>query len=290
MVKEKNVKEKKVTNKKVNNGKENKKKKQINLKIIITLVTILFVIILAVFFITKLFKKDSSYKDKATYTTSFFIRNNKGKYALYNESGKKLSDFVYDSATSFINDSALVYKEKEGYAIINKKGKNIIPYGEYNYISSYGGLYKVRSNKGHKLLNSNGKVLFDSENIDINSYGEDYPFNIVTLDNKVNIVSYDGKTIKTFKQDKDSKTPTVNHVGEYATVYYSGKTVLFNSKTKKIITEFKSKTHYCVSAASEDGKILTLNSCASWYETLDEVGHKISVKGKVTDLSKECDD
>ena len=266
-----------------------KPKKKNKIGLLIKILILLLIVTAITIFAIKIFTKKADYKDKATYTTSFFIRNNKGKYALFNEKGKKITDFIYDSANSLINDSALVYKEKEGYAVINNKGKKIVPFGEYNYITSYSGLYKVRSDKGYKLLDSKGKTILDAEDIDVSSYGEDYPFIVVTVDNQVKLLSYDAKTIKDFKLDKSAKQPTVNHVGEYATIFYNGENVVFNSRTKKIITTFKNDVHYCVNTASENGKILSLNTCASWFETVSEKGHILLVKGTVNDLSKKCD-
>lgn len=264
---------------------ENKPK----LKIVIKLTLILLALLLIVFVIFKIVGKKESYKDKATYTTSFFIRNNKGKYALFNEKGKKITEFIYDSVSDFVNNSALVYIEKDGYAVINNKGKNIVSFGDYNYISEYSGLYKVRVNKGYKLLDSKGKTILQDKDISVSSYGEDYPFSVVTANNEIKIISYDAKVIEKFKFDKNAKTPTANHVGEYATVFYNGKNIIFNSKTKKVITTFKNDMHYCVKNVSENEKVLLLNSCTSRYDTNFVEGRMLVVKGKVNDLSKKCD-
>ena len=275
--------------KEISKKEEKVVKKKLNIKRLAILLVAVIAIICAFVFIIKKFNKEESYKDKATYSTAFFIKNNKGKYALFNESGKKLTNFIYDSANSFVNNAALVYKEKEGYAVINQKGKDIVSFGDYNYISAYSGLYKVRSEKGYKIIDSKGKTIIDAEELDISSYGDEYPFSIITANNEVKIISYDAKTIKTFKKDKAAKTPTVNHVGKIATVFYNGENVVFNAKTKKIIATFKNQNHFCVNNISEDEKILTLNACASWFESVSEPGHMVIVDGKVNDLSKKCD-
>lgn len=264
-------------------------KKKVKVRPIFKLIFLLIILgVIAYFGFKFFFCKKDSYKDKATYTTSFFIKNNKGKYALYNDSGKKLTGFEFDSVNAFINNSVLVHKEKEGYAIIDNKGKEIVSYGKYNYISNYAGIYKVRTDKGYKLLDSDGKTIVEADAIDVSSYGNDFPFNVVTAKNEVMIISYDGKTITKFKQDKSAKSPTVNHKDEYATVYYNGKNVIFNSKTKKVISEYKKDVHYCINGVTEDGKVLTLNACASWFESLPKVGYMVSVKGNIVDLSKKC--
>ena len=265
-----------------------RKKRKLKIKPLLKLLCIIAALVLISLYVPKVFNEKDSYKDKATYTNAFFIRNNKGKYALFNDKGKRLTKFVFDSVNTFVDDSALVYKEKEGYAVIDNKGKEVIKYGEYNYLSSYSGIYKVRSDKGYKLLDSNGKKILEAEELDVTSFGDDYPFIIATANNEVRIISYDGTTIKKLKQNKSTKSPTVNHINEYASLFYNGENIIFNSKTKKVITTFKKDNHYCVSNVSEDGKILTLNACTSWYESLDKEGHMIVVKGNVTDLTDKC--
>ena len=234
-------------------------KKKLKVKPIFKVIILLALLVLISLYVPKFFCKKDSYKDKATYSNAFFIRNNKGKYALFNDRGKKLTGFIFDS------------------------------YGKYNYISAYSGVYKVRSDKGYKLLDSEGKTIIDAEDMEVSSYGDDYPFIVVIANNEVKVLSYDGSIITSFKEDKSVKSPTVNHISEYATIFYNGKNVVFNSKTKKVITSFKNDTHYCVSVSSEDGKILTLKSCTTWYEQLTTNGNMIVVKNKVTDLSKKCD-
>lgn len=262
-------------------------KKKSKIKLAIIAITIILAVLLIVL-IPKLFNKKESFKDKATYTTSFFIKNKEGKYALYNEDGKQKSKFAFDSTYNFINGSALVYKESDGYAIIDEKGKNIVPYGMYNYVSSYSGLYKVRSDIGYKLLNNKGKTIIEAKDMDVNSYGEDYPFVVVSTDKEVIIYSFDADKILTLKKGDSKDTPKINHVDEIATIFYNGENILFNSRTKKIISRFKNKQHYCVSGYTENKKVYTLNACASWFETVSEKGHKIVIKGQETDLSKDC--
>lgn len=272
------------------NLKKENEKSRIRVKPIIKLLLLLIVIIVAFIFAKKFFCKKTSYKDKATYTTAFFIKNSKGKYALYNESGKKLTDFKYDSVSTFINNTALVYNEKDGYSVINSKGKDVVSNGDYNYITAYAGLYKVRSDKGYKLIDNKGKTVIDAKDINISSYGDDYPFSVVSADNTIKVLSYDAKTIVSFKKKEDVKSPTINHIGEYSTIFYNGKTVVFNSRTKKVISEFSEKSHYCINNVSDDGRIITLNACTTWYEKLDEKGNGVITKGKFTNLSSKCDE
>ena len=53
--------------------------------------------------------------------------------ALFNEDGKKLTDFIFTSTSDFVNGTALVKKD-DAYGIINANGKMTVDFGKYNYI------------------------------------------------------------------------------------------------------------------------------------------------------------
>ena len=270
--------------------KEISKPKKNKLKLVFLIIGILLIVAIAVIIIIKLTNHKDSYKDKATYSDAFFIKNKTGKYALFNDKGKQLSKFIYDSSNIFVNNSTVVYKEKDGYAILNNKGKEVVPFGKYGYISNYQGLYRVRSDKGYALIDSEGKVLIDDEDISVDSYGQDYPFAVVETEKEIIVYMYDGTKIYTFEKKSGAKDATVNHIDNYATVFYNGENIVFNLKTKKLIKSFKNKQHYCVNNATEDGKVLSFNACASWYESVEDNGYMLLINGKnLIDITKKCD-
>ena len=239
--------------------------------------------------ILKLTGSKDSYKDKATYADAFFIRNKKGKYALFNDDGKKVTDFIFDNAGKFIDKTTVVYKENDGYAIIDTEGKQIVKYGKYGYISNYEGLYKVRSDKGYALINSDGKVILDEENLSVSSYGDDYPFAVVETNKNFIVYMYDGTKIYTFDKEEGVKDPTTNHIDEYATVFYNGENIIINLKEKELIKTFKNNQHFCANYVTEDKKILSLNACTSWYESLEKPGHMLLINEKnLVDITDEC--
>lgn len=266
---------------------ENKTKKKLNIKLIAILALIVIAAIVACIFIFKGGNEDD-YKDKASYSDAFFIRNSEGKYALFNDDGKKVKDFIYVQSSEFVDKVALIQHKNGDYALINTKGKEVVKPGKYDYISSYNGLYRARTKNESVLLSSQGKELDKSSNILINSYGDDYPFGIVELDKKIDVYSYDGTLITSFKKVKNAKNPTVNHIKEIATVFYNGKNIVFDTKTKKVIAEFKNKNHYCANNVTEDKKVITLNTCSSTYDGSASSGHAIISDGKFSDLSKKC--
>lgn len=262
----------------------NKKKKNIKLIFAAAIITVL-AIVTCIFVFNG---NDDDYKDKASYSESFFIKNKKGKYAIYNRKGKEVTDFVYFTASSFINGTALVSNSNNEYAVINEKGKEQIKFGTYEYMSNYYGLYKARKNRVYYLLNNKGKVLLQGKDLSIESYGRDYPFIIATTDKKVVVYSFDGKEITSFKLNSKAKKPAANYLDEFATVFYDGNTKLFNAKTKKVISTIKNKDHYCVNNYTKDKKTFTLNACASFFETVEEKGNIIVNKGNVINMEKKC--
>ena len=258
-------------------------------KLVLCGLVLIALIAACVICIMKFVLHSDSYKDKATYAESFFIRNKKGKYALFSDKGKQLTDFIYDNAGKFINKTTVVYKENDGYAIIDTEGKEIVKYGKYGYISNYEGIYKVRSDKGYALLDSNGKVILDEENISVSSYGDDYPFIVVQTDKNYIVYMYDGTKIYTFDKQDGAKEPTTNHLDEYGTVFYNGENIIIDLKEKKLLKSFKNDQHFCAGYVTEDKDILSLNACTSWYESLETNGHMLLVNKKnLIDITKEC--
>lgn len=263
--------------------------KKLSIRKLLILLTALLLIVLGIIFVIKLFTKKPSYKDKASYSESFFIKNNKGKYALFSDKGKQYTKFIYENTGKFILNHTVVQNDNNEYAIIDSKGKETVKFGKYNYITDYNGLYKVRSDKGYALINHKGKVLLDSEKLDVTSYGTDYPVIIASTSDKFYIYMYDGTKITTLDKKSGVKDPTVNYIEYYATVYYNKENIVIDLSNKKEKLRFNSDVHYCVNASTENNKVLSYNACVSWFEILAETGHKLSNGKKVIDLSDKCD-
>ena len=270
--------------------KETKETKKINLKkiCIFALIAVLFVICL-IFIFKSNGSKDESYKESALYTESFFIKNKKGKIALYNESGKKLTDFIYENAGTFYNGVAFVMLKDAKYAVINEKGKEVIKSDKYDTISDYNGFFKARKGELYYLLSNDGDELISGKSLSINTYNKYAPFALVSNGKTYYVYTNDGTKLMEFKQKDSSSKPTVSHLNEYASVFYDGKTTVLNLKSKKVITEIKASDQYCVNNVTEDKKVITLNSCTSWFSSNSKAdNHGIISNNKFIDLSKKC--
>lgn len=261
---------------------------------ILRVIAVLILLIL-VLFVVKFISMAAKKPRDPEVSTSFFIKNKDEKYAMFNENGKQLTDFIYDSVEELYNGVAKV-KDKDGkVAIINEKGKYVVKPGKYNSIMQNGGLFRVEEKENtYSLLNSKGKKLIKSSNFDIKSNSYLYSATIVLNKDKYVVYTYNGKKVYSFKvkkteNEEEQIAPTSSDYKEYVSVFYDGLTIIFNSRTGKIISKIKEDEQYCINNASEDGKTIALNSCVTWYEASENVKYKILENGKLKSKDGECD-
>lgn len=223
-------------------------------------------------------------------TTSFFLKNKENKYALFDITGKKMTDFIYTSVTSFINEKAVV-KQDDKVGIIDTHGKMTVKFGKYKNISSASGLYKAEKENNHyELINGQGKVLYNMDSVDLKTYLDGDTYSILEDKKKktYTVLNYEGKKLETFAKDENEKEPTTNAIDNYISVFYKGKNRIFNINTGKKVADFAAQEHYCVNQVVKDGKVIILNSCTKWYEKKDHQYYKIIDQGKIFDIEKEC--
>lgn len=259
---------------------------------ILRVIAVLILLILALFVVKFISMATSKPKDPEV-STSFFIKNKDEKYAMFNEKGKQLTEFIYDSVEELYNGVAKV-KDKDGkVAIINEKGKYVAKPGKYNSIMQNGGLFRVEEKENtYSLLNSKGKKIIKSKNFDIKSNSYLNSATIILNKDKYVVYTYNGKKVYTFKVNKDAEeqiAPTSSDFLEYVSVFYDGLTIIFNADTGKIISKIKEDEQYCINNVSEDGKTIALNSCVTWYEASENVKYKILENGKLKNKDGECD-
>lgn len=269
-----------------------------NIKKIIIIIIILLAVAGCAFAGYKIFSKDKTKKENFDIkeTTSFFLQNSDSKYALFNENGKQLTEFLYTRVEDFVNGYAVVeIDDQEG--IINENGKMTVPLSKYKYITLKGGLYSVSeiTEKSYNkyLIDGNGKILYDLDKVDVNSFTDVDTYLIIELkeENKYTVINYEGKELVSFSKvdDDEVKDPSTNEEDEYISIFYNNKNWIFNVNTGKQIAAFDSELHYCVNDVSDDKNIITLNSCVNWYEKQDKVYYKFIKDGKLYDKTNECD-
>lgn len=268
-------------------------------KIKISLIMIAILVIGGIAFAGYIFffkDKTSNEEFDINATTAFFLQDSNSKYALFNEEGKQLTEFIYTHVGSFVNGTAEVgIDDQEG--IINTEGKITVPLGKYKYIIQEGGLYSVSEDTEKTyntyLINGSGKILYNLDEIDVMSFIGVDTFLILEFEeeNKYTVINYAGKELVSFPKVDDDEVddPSTNEESGYISIFYNNKNWIFNTNTGKQIASFDSELHYCVNNVSEDGTIITLNSCVSWFQSQDKTYYKFIKDNKLYDKTNECD-
>jgi len=221
-----------------NNGtKQNNKKTKKNWTITFAII-LAIIIILGIFVIPTLFNKDKTIKNSTEKNENVIIvTDNANKNALFNKEGKQLTDF-YDKIYNFYSDVAIV-KNNEEYAVINSKGKFIINFKKYNYISNAGFLIKAENDDyNYILINNKGKEI---EKITDEKILEYFGFNkLIILESEKYykiLNAYTGSLIKKIEKNNSDDLKVYDGDADLTYIYYNNKTYIINYKTGKIINE-----------------------------------------------------
>lgn len=271
-----------------NNGSSNKSKLK---KVIFILLVIVILATIGLFLYLKKDKTKNNDFD-INYSTAFFIQDSNSKYALFNDDGKKLTDFIFTHVSDFVNGTSLVKKD-DAYGIIDSNGKMTVDFGKYDYITNAAGMYKVHDKDYHYyLINGSGKVLYDMENMSLDTFIGANTYSILEDDKSktYKVLNYEGQAMLTFPiNDNIEDSPSTNEEDGYISVFYNKKNYILNLITGKEMISFNSDVHYCVNNVEEDGKIITLNSCVSWYQSQEKTYYKFIKDGKLYDLNDKCE-
>lgn len=268
------------------NGSDVKKPK---IKLILIIVLAAAVIGVGAFLLLRKDSEKTSGID-ITDSTSFFIEDKNEKYALFNEDGKQLTDFIFSYASKFRYGTAIVEKN-DAYGIINENGKMTVDFGKYEYIDFDGGMYYVSREDNQKfLINGSDKVLYELNDRFFPHSSTSYKYLLLEdIKNKsYKIINYQGETV--FSLDKVSNVkayPDLSLAGEYLSIFYNNKIHIINFNTKKEVMSFDSDTCYSIDYVIDNGKIIAMETCSDAYTS--DLYYKIIKDGKVYDLKDKCD-
>ena len=274
------------TNNKVNKKSYNSKVKWLLLigGILLVVVIILSVILIKNKNESNNNNNNNNNQDNIVESTSFFLQNN-DKYALFNEDGDRLTDFIFKHAFGFGNGSALVMNDSE-YGIVDQNGKMIADFGKYESINTVAGLYKACDvDSNCYLLDGKGKILYDLKNITFDSKWFVNTF-LLLKDNKNNkyiVLNYYGKEIITIPFNKKiDEDPIFVDSNNYMSLFYDKKNYILDGNTCKKIVTFDSNELYKFSSTDNGVPIL--------YSSDDNKNGYIAVKdGKIINISSECE-
>ena len=255
------VKKPKTSKPKKNNKKINIKKPDINITKIIpnkTIFVIPVILILLVLFIICIIKINVSTKDVLN-TDAFFLMNNENKFALFNESGKKLTDFNFKMVSNFVNNSALVYNDDYLPGVINHKGRMVIKFGKYQYIYNEGPMYYLTDNDSEYILvTASGKKVYKEVGFEVVSFGNEYA--LIKNEDQFILFNYNGKKLLTFKDEHIEQSPSISEKDGILAIYYNHEVIMVNIKKQHKMATFNSKTRFCITDVSKNGLVL-LNAC-----------------------------
>ena len=144
--------------------------------------------------------------------TAFFLENQKGDgtFALFDDTGAKLTDFIYSDKYSFNDDGyAIIRENNKGVAILANNGKLAVPYDTYSEIAPAGVFFIATGENGAKtLIKGSGEKISDIDDC--------YILNgaiFVTLGNDTSAYTIKGKSLgKLNKNEKPKSKKVVNGV------------------------------------------------------------------------------
>ena len=280
------------------NNQKTKEKKPINKKLFI-IIGACIVLLLIIFGIVSLFSSKEDFEAiggaASTNNETFFIDDGKlglnQTYALFDKKGKMIYDFVLSYVSDFTNGAAVVKKD-EKYALINTKGKEIVPFGKYSNISSNDGVF-IASDEDLKyyLLDNNGKVKYTFKDYkDEGSFDSQY-FNYSIDGDKVLIFDYKGNKVKEYdleEQDDGFTSSILNSFSDnfssndlYSAIHYNGYLTIFDNKSLKVLYNVKEDKFTKIGNVLNDKGIILHNN----NEDGDDA-HAVLSNGKV--ISLDC--
>lgn len=231
---------------------------------------IVFVILVVLFLIGFFFWKTLSPKNrKYTFellqdTNAFFLSNGEGDFALFNEGGKRLTDFQFDKVGEFYGGVAKVDGVDGKSALIRENGSYLLNFTE-DTIIAYQTLFLIKSsdNSKMKLINYEGKKLLEADSIKVSSFDDSSLFLVTVENNKTSkIMNYKGDILEELPSGNYSKSPNVIH--GLVTLIGNKKTYLYNIDSGKKL--YETEGSYCIT--ENEGSSTVLSNCSSDTRTI----------------------
>ena len=178
-------------------------------------------------------------------TDAFFIRETRdssSKLALFKKDGRRVTDFIFTTGSSFINGYTVVRNADEQYGILDHDGNMTVDFGVYERIYELNGLFEVKSGDDAKIISAKG----DDIAVGYKGYKRDYdaPYvAIQTEDKKYTLYNAYGDSILDFESETAPSFATRDK-RVASSLSYDGHLVLFNNKTLKIVFNRETDSSY----------------------------------------------
>lgn len=266
----------------VPDGRERKKPK---IGLIIGIVVGILVLIGAIVGLVMLISNLGGSDDESIYdSNAFFLKNDDGLFALFNDDGERLTEFEYGYAGSIIGGTALVRDaDNDKSGIINSEGKMIVGFDKYRFITRMGALYEASDDDlNDSLINGNGKKLYDLGKNKLVTY--DDSFAVVADEKGFQVLNYQGKNILSITKNLDQEIHLSSERESFVVIAHAGTNYVINALKGAIVTQFESKQNYEVYMVDKDDDIIFLRSRDS-----DETDTKFIVKGEYMGAPGGCE-
>ena len=237
------------------------------------IVLIIFIIISGIVLVLNLINKNSNNKEEEiSSTTSFFIFDGE-HYALFNENGKQLTEFIFSDVNEFYAHTTCVENDNEQYAVLMDNGKYLIDFGEYESIYQYGTIYVLGDGKGNsKYINYKNKEFMNKYYSIATPVNQEYIhlFYNREYEDTVLVVDYEGNILDTLtmvggitnRYGTLTAGVELSDDNSYAMLQYGEKYYLYNINKHKKVMDFNSSC--AITDISEDGSKVILLVDENW--------------------------
>ena len=239
-----------------------------------------------VLLIILLFKGGIGGKDVSVFDSdSFFLAendNSDAKYAVFNNKGDRLTDFIYKDVDEFVNGYSLVENADGKYMIIDSKGNTSVDLGD-SYVNSRAGFYFVDHDNKDAIILGDGTELSD----DAKDYAYDYntPFIVIgTGDDEYELYNVRGKSVLNFHSKEDPEFSSYDR--RTASVLKTDDAVYILDNIKlEVAGTFETSDSYKIEDATKDKKTFVLR-------TGEYGSYKFAVfeNGKFKEFGDRCKD
>ncbi len=237
--------------------------KKLDYKKILIIGGIIVFIIVGVIVGKNIFKNKKSSSEDILASNSFFI-SNKNNSAIFDKSGKQLTDFIFQSGSDkFINGAALVENNNNEKGLVSESGKMLIEFGKCKYLFRYGSVFICATADSNDILyDSKGNVLIEDKNLDgFDAVGE-YAYSVISNGKDMMVYNYKGDKVTSFPVNDSlslfNNEPILDGIDNYASINYDNKSYIIDTNSKLLFTLDEP---FCVSAVSEDKKQFIISSC-----------------------------
>lgn len=155
-------------------------------------------------------------------TSTFMITRDNQLYALYNQDGKKLTEYQYKTFKEIDGVGYIVTNDKDEKGFINLNGKQTIPFGTYETLEPVAQMIYATK----KLEKEEAKKLPQTD----------------IFNNNLFVLNGDGDVLHTAsqqKQIKKSQLPIIIENGKYTVLYKDGKTLIESPEEVVSASQYK---------------------------------------------------